>query len=113
LKLNRKVKDLARMSALAIKAKENAIVILEDVTMDVPKTKQFAGVMQNIGVANKKALFVYPDYNTNLYLSLRNVPNASGSVLSDINTYDIMNADVMVLTEAAAKIFTEIEAAEA
>ncbi|TAD89406.1 MAG: 50S ribosomal protein L4 [Bacteroidetes bacterium] len=113
LKLNRKVKDLARMSALAIKAKGNAIVVLEDVTMAAPKTKEFAGVMKNIGVDSKKALFVYPDYNTNLYLSLRNVPNASGMVLSDINTYDIMNADVMVLTEAAAKIFTELETAEA
>jgi large subunit ribosomal protein L4 len=113
IKLNRKVKDLARMSALAVKAKENAIVILEDLTMDAPKTSQFAGVMKSIGVQNKKTLFVYPDYNDNLYLSLRNIPNAAGSVLGDINTYEIMNADVMVLTESAAKIFTDSEGAEA
>jgi large subunit ribosomal protein L4 len=106
-KLNRKVKDLARVSALSYKAKESAILIVEDINMDTPKTKEFAGVMQNLGVANKKALFVYPEANDNLYLSLRNIPNAAGSLLADINTYDIMNADVMVLTEAAAKIFAD------
>jgi large subunit ribosomal protein L4 len=106
-KLNRKVKDLARVSALSYKAKESAILIVEDINMDTPKTKEFAGVMQNLGVANKKALFVYPEANDNLYLSLRNIPNAAGSLLADISTYDIMNADVMVLTEAAAKIFAE------
>ena len=109
-KLNRKVKDLAKMSALSYKAKESAIVVIEDVNLDTPKTKQFAGVMQQIGVANKKALFVYPEYNDNLYLSLRNIPNAAGSILSDINTYDIVNADVMVLTESAAKVFAEADA---
>lgn len=112
-KLNRKVKDLARMSALAAKAKDNAIMILEDVTMAAPKTKEFAGVMKNLGVDSKKTLFIYPDYNDNLYLSLRNIPNAAGTLLSDMNVYEIMNADVMVLTEAAAKIFTDLEAAEA
>ncbi len=109
IKLNRKVKDIAKMSALTYKAKENAIVVVEDITMEAPKTKQFVGVMKNLGVENKKALFVYPDTNTNLYLSLRNIPNAAGSMLSDINTYEIMNADVMVFTEGAAKIFTETE----
>jgi large subunit ribosomal protein L4 len=112
-KLNRKVKDLAKIGALSYKAKENAIVIVEDIKMDTPKTKQFAGVMQNLGVASKKALFVYPETDANFYLSLRNIPNAAGIELADINTYDIMNADVMVLTESAAKIFTEIEGAEA
>jgi large subunit ribosomal protein L4 len=112
-KLNRKVKDLAKMSALAYKAKENAIMIVEDVAVDTPKTKTFAGIMSSLGVADKKALFVYPEENQNLYLSLRNIPNAAGSMLADINTYDIVNADVMVLTEGAAKIFTEIEQAEA
>jgi large subunit ribosomal protein L4 len=114
-KLNRKVKDLARVSALSYKAKQSAIVIVEDITMDAPKTKQFAGVMQSLGVADKKTLFVYPELNENLYLSLRNIPNAAGSLLADISTYDIMNADVMVLTEAAAKIFADLadEPAEA
>jgi large subunit ribosomal protein L4 len=110
IKLNRKVKDLAKIGALAYKAKENAIVIVEDITIDTPKTKQLAGVMNSLGVSDKKTLFVYPEYNDNLYLSLRNIPNADGSLLSDVHTYEIMNADVMVLTESAAKIFTEAEA---
>jgi len=110
VKVNRKVKDLAKIGALAYKAKENAIMVIEDLTMDAPKTKQFSGVIKNLGVENKKALFVYPEYNENLYLSLRNIPNADGTILSDIHTYEIMNADVMVLTESAAKIFTEAEA---
>ena len=112
-KLNRKVKDLARMSALATKAKANAIMVIEDINYDVPKTKVFAGVMKNLGVDDKKTLFIYPDYNDNLYLSLRNLPNAAGTLLSDMNVYELMNADIMVLTESAAKIFSEVEAAEA
>ena len=113
IKLNRKVKDLAKMSALAYKAKENAIVVLEDVNMDTPKTSTFAGILKNLNVGRKKALFVIPEYNTNMYLSLRNVQGVSGTLLSDMNTYDILNANVLVLTESAAKLFTETEAAEA
>ncbi len=109
-KLNRKVKDLAKISALSYKAKENAIVVVEDMNPETPKTKQFAGVMKSLGVAEKKALFVYPETSENVYLSLRNIPNAAGVQLADINTYDIVNADVMVLTESAAKIFNEAEA---
>jgi len=107
IKLNRKVKDLAKMSALAYKAKENAIVVLEDVNMDTPKTKAFSGILSSLNIANKKSLFVIPEYNDNLYLSLRNVPSVSGTLLSDLNTYDILNASVLVLTESAAKIFSE------
>ena len=106
IKLNRKVKDLAKMSALAYKAKENAIVVLEDVNMDAPKTKTFTGIMKNLNLAGKKALVVIPEYNDNLYLSLRNVPSVNGSLLSDLNTYDIINANVLVITEGAAKIFS-------
>lgn len=113
IKLNRKVKDLAKMSALAYKAKENAIVVLEDVNMDSPKTKTFAGILKNLNVGRKKALFVIPEYNNNMYLSLRNVQGVSGTLLSDMNTYDILNANVLVLTESAAKLFTETETAEA
>lgn len=112
IKLNRKVKDLAKIGALTYKAKENAIMIIEDIQMDAPKTSQFAGIMQKMGIENKKALFVYPEYNDNLYLSLRNIPNAAGTLLSDVHTYEIMNAEVMVLTEGAARIFTEAEVAE-
>ncbi len=107
IKLNRKVKDLAKMGALAYKAKENAIVVLEDVNMDAPKTSTFTGILKNLNLSGKKTLFVIPEYNDNLYLSLRNVPTATGTLLSDLNTYDILNANVLVLTESAAKIFSE------
>lgn len=110
IKLNRKVKDLAKMSALAYKAKENAIVILEDVNMEAPKTKAFAGMLKSLNIGKKKALFIIPEYDNNFYLSLRNVQGVNGSVLSDMNTYDILNANVLVMTETAAKLFTETEA---
>jgi len=113
IKLNRKVKDLAKISALSHKAKENAIVVVEDVTMEAPKTKQFAGILKSLNVADKKALFVLPEYNDNVYLSVRNMPNVQGTLLSDVNTYDIVNANVLVFTESAAKIFSEEEKAEA
>ncbi len=112
-KLNRKVKDLAKISALSYKAKENAIVVVEDIHFETPKTKQLMDIMKGLKVADKKTLLVLPEYNDNLYLSTRNVPNVASSLLSDINTYDIMNADVLVLTENAAKIFSDNETAEA
>ncbi len=110
-KLNRKVKDLAKISALSAKAKENAIVIVEDVVMDAPKSKQFAGILKSLQVSDKKTLFVIPEYNDNVYLSLRNIPGVQGSLLSDVNTYDIVNANVLVFTESVAKIFSEEEEA--
>ena len=110
-KLNRKVKDLAKISALSAKAKDNAIVIVEDVTMDAPKSKQFAGILKSLQVSDKKTLFVIPEYNDNVYLSLRNIPGVQGSLLSDLNTYDIVNAKVVVFTESVAKIFSEEEEA--
>jgi large subunit ribosomal protein L4 len=108
-KLNRKVKDLAKMSALAYKAKENAIVVMEDVTLDAPRTKSFAGIIKSLNIGKNKALFVIPEYDDVMYKSLRNVPGVDGSVLSDMNTYDILNANLLVLTEKAAKLFTELE----
>jgi large subunit ribosomal protein L4 len=113
IKLNKKVKDLAKMSALAYKAKENAIVVVEDINLDVPKTKLVYDVMKVLNVADKKTLIIMPEYNDNLYLSTRNVPNIASTLLSDINTYDIINADVLVLTENAAKVFSEEAVAEA
>lgn len=110
IKLNRKVKDLAKISALSHKAKENSIVVVEDVKLDMPKTKDFAGILKSLQVNNKKALFVIPEYNDNVYLSLRNIPGVQGLLLSDVNTYDIVNANVLVFTESVAKIFTEEEA---
>lgn len=110
IKLNRKVKDLAKMSALAHKAKASAIVIVEDIQMDTPKTSQFASVMKALNVADKKTLVLLPDYNDNVYLSLRNIPCVTGTLLSDMNTYDIVNAQVLVMSESTAKVFTEEEA---
>jgi large subunit ribosomal protein L4 len=109
-KLNRKVKDLAKMSALTYKAKDSAIVIVEDITLETPKTKAVTEIMQHLNVADKKALIVLSEYNDNLYLSTRNIPNVGSTLLADINTYDIMNAEVLVLTENTAKIFSEEEA---
>jgi large subunit ribosomal protein L4 len=113
IKLNRKVKDLAKMSALSYKAKDNNIIVLEDIQMDAPKTKTFTGVLKSLNMGRKKSLFVVPEYNDNFYLSLRNVPGANGTVISDMNTYDILNANVLVLSESAAKLFTEEAVAEA
>ena len=106
-KLNRKVKDLAKMSALSYKAKENAVFIIEDVQMDVPKTKTVVSILENLNIAHKKTLVVLPEYNDTLYLSTRNIPNVGSTLLSDVNTYELMNADVLLLTENTAKIFTE------
>lgn len=111
IKLNRKVKDLAKMSALAYKAKENAILVVEDFNMESPKTKELVSVLSNLNINGKKTLFVLPEYNDNLYLSLRNVPSVLGAQLADINTYDIVNSDVLVLTENVAKLFNEEEVA--
>lgn len=112
-KLNRKVKDLAKISALSYKAKENAIVVVEDLQMEAPKTKSFVSVLEGLKVNGKKTLFVLPEYNQAAYLSLRNLPRVQGTLLADINTYDVINADVLILSESAAKIFTEQETAEA
>ena len=108
-KLNKKVKDLAKVSALSYKAKESAIVVVEDIKLDAPKTKQLTDVLKSLNVNGKKTLFVLPEYNDNVYLSLRNVTSVESTLLSDINTYDIVNADVVVLTENAAKIFSDEE----
>jgi large subunit ribosomal protein L4 len=109
-KLNRKVKDLAKISALSHKAKESAIIVVEEIKMDAPKTKQLVDIMGNLKVSDKKALIVLPEYNDNLYLSTRNVPNVASTLLADINTYEIMNADVLVITENTVNIFNEEEA---
>jgi len=107
LKLNRKVKDLAKISALSYKAKENSILIVEDINLEAPKTKDFVDILKVLNVGGKKTCFIIPDYNNNVYRSLRNIPSICGTLLSDINTYDIVNANVLVFTESAAKIFVE------
>ena len=108
-KLNKKVKDLAKISALSYKAKANAIVIVEDLNFEAPKTKAFTGVLSALNVREKKLMFVSDVFNDNVELSLRNVPSVLGVSLSDLNTYDIVNSEVLVLTESAAKVFSEEE----
>jgi large subunit ribosomal protein L4 len=112
-KLNRKVKDLAKMSALSHKAKDNAIVIVEDIHLEAPKTSTFIAALKSLNVHGKKVLFVLPEEGDNLYLSLRNLPKVEGTMLTDLNTYDIMNADVLILSETAAKIFADAVVEEA
>lgn len=106
-KLNRKVKDLAKMSALTYKVRENAIVVMEDMTMDKPNTKTMVSLLNGMQVAGKKALFVNMEYDANFYLSARNIPRIKTTVLSDINTYDIIHANTLVFSESVAKAFTE------
>jgi large subunit ribosomal protein L4 len=106
-KLNKKVKDLAKMSALSYKTKNNALVVIEDFQFESPKTKQVADALKSLKINDKKTLFVVDEFNDNLFLSLRNISKVESRVLADLNTYDIVNADVLVLTENSAKIFTE------
>jgi len=106
-KLNRKAKDLAKMSALSYKAKENKIVVVEDIKLEAPKTRQFADALKGWDLQDKKVLFVMPEDSDNLYLSLRNLPSVEGTLLADINTYDIVHAEVLVLSETVARVFAD------
>lgn len=106
-KLNRKVKDLAKMSALSYKAKENKIVIVEDLAYEAPKTKDFAAMLNSTKGESKKSLFVIPENDDVLYLSARNLSKNKTVVLADINTYDLVNSQVVIFTESAAKLFNE------
>lgn len=109
-KLNRKVKDLAKMSALTYKARENKLFVVEDIKMDAPKTKDFVALMNSIQPNSPKSLFVIPEVDENVILSSRNVHRNKTVVLSDVNTYDLTNAQVLVFTESAANMFKEIVA---
>lgn len=100
-KLNKKVKALARRSALSYKVQEGAIVVVEDFNFEAPKTKSFIDVVNNLKVADKKVLVVLPEANKNVYLSARNLQGAKVAIASDINTYGVLNAGVMVVTENA------------
>jgi large subunit ribosomal protein L4 len=106
-KLNQKVKGLAKVSALSHKVKENNLFVVEDVTIDTPKTKEFVAILKSIQADNKKVLFLTPEYNDNLYLSYRNLSNVAGYQFHDMNTYDIVNSDVLVFTESAVKKIVE------
>ena len=103
-KLNQKVRRLARKSALAYKAQENAIVVVEDFTFDAPKTKSFIEVIKNLKVDGKKALFVLPGADKVVYLSARNLEKVNVMAASALNTYKVLDADVLVLTEGALTV---------
>ena len=102
-KLNRKVKALARKSALSYKAQENAIIVIEDFNFDAPKTKEFIAMTKNLNVEGKKLLMVLPESNKNVYLSARNLQKAECIIAANVNTYKVLNADVMVITENSLK----------
>ena len=102
-KLNKKVKSLARRSALSYKAQENAIVVVEDFTMDVPKMKDFVNIAKNLKVDGKKTLLILPEVNKNVYLSARNLQRSEVMTASSLNTYKVLNADVLVVTENSLK----------
>ena len=103
-KLNKKVKSLARKSALSYKAKNNAIVVVEDFTMEAPKTKEFITIAKNLKVADKKLLMVLPEKNNLVYLSARNLEKASVITASELNTYAVLNAVNLVLTESSVAV---------
>lgn len=103
-KLNKKVKRLARKSALSQKAIENAIVVVEDFSFETPSTKEFVNVLNNLKVSERKQLFVLPSSNKAVYLSARNLKGTQMAIASDINTYGIMNAEVLVVTESSLEI---------
>jgi len=102
-KLNKKVKVLARKSALSYKAQENAIIVIEDFNFEAPKTKDFIKVAKNLKVEGKKLLMVLPEANKNVYLSARNLQRSEIALAAQLNSYKVLNADVMVITENSLK----------
>lgn len=100
-KLNKKVKDLARKSALAYKAKDNSIAVLEDFNFDAPKTKQYLNLLSALSLGDKKTLLVLPQANKNIVLSGRNIENTKITTVEQINTYDVMNADNVIFVESS------------
>ncbi len=107
-KLNKKVKQLARRSALTYKAQENAIIVIEDFTFEAPKTKEFINIAKNLKVDGKKLLMVLPESNKNVYLSARNLQRSEVMLASSLNAYKVLNADVLVVTENSLKVIDGI-----
>ena len=107
-KLNKKVKALARKSALSYKAQENAIIVVEDFEFEAPKTKEFIALTQNLKVDGKKLLVVLPESNKNVYLSARNLQKSECILAANVNTYKVLNADVMVVTEKSLEVINGV-----
>ena len=106
-KLNKKLKQLARKSALTYKAQDNEIIIVEDFTFEAPKTKEFVNFAKNLQLADKKILLVLPCENKNVSLSARNLPTANVMVASDVNTYALLNNKAIVLTEGSLDVINK------
>lgn len=107
-KLNKKLKQLARRSALTYKANASAITVVEDFTLDAPKTKDFVTIEQNLKVADKKVLLVLPTVDNNIFLSARNLTNVKVILASNLNTYDVMNAGQIVMAEGSVNVINEL-----
>ena len=107
-KLNKKVKILARKSALSYKAKDNEIIVVDNFDMAAPKTKDFVNIAKNLKVEGKKTLVVLPEVNKNVYLSARNLQKAEIMSANNINTYKILNADVLVIAEASLEMINSV-----
>ncbi len=103
-KVNRKVKELARKSALTYKARNNQLMVVEDFTLEAPKTRDFADIQKNLKIDGKKSLFVINERNKNLYLSSRNLRNSKVLTLSELNTYEIMNASALLFVESSLDV---------
>ena len=106
-KLNKKTKDLARRSALTLKAADNEILVVEDFTFEAPKTKEFVNIANNLKINGKKATWVLADQNKNVYLSARNIEGVKIATASDLNTYVILDNKVLVLSESAVPVVNE------
>ena len=107
-KLNKKVKVLARKSALSYKAQENAILVVEDFNFEAPKTKDFVNITKNLKVEGKKSLFVLPESNNNVFLSSRNLQNSKVTLAQLLNSYNVLNAEVLVITEKSLETINSI-----
>ena len=107
-KLNKKVKLLARKSALTYKAKNKAIVVLDNIQLEQPKTKDFISILTNLKLENKKSLFVLPEPNKNIYLSSRNLERINIITASEIATYDIMNCSVLIFAEQSIEVLDKM-----
>ena len=108
-KLNKKMKALARRSALTYKAQQNQIMVVENFTFDAPKTKEIVNITKNLKIEGKKVLFVWAGHDKNVYLSARNLPNASIVTASDINTYRILDNKMMVVTEGSVDVLNNLK----
>ena len=107
VKLNKKVARLARASALSLKVKEGSVKVLEDFSFDSPKTKDYANVLNSLELSDTKSLLVSGEYNTNLYLSARNVANSKVVNANELSTYDILNCKTLLVSESALKSLAE------